>query len=78
MTIFSFQREKGQGLSPEKRSHNNTVYILGHSISFWLVWAETKSAMNAALPKWLVNQYKPVEQSRKQALRADWPNTYCA
>ena len=71
MTFLFFPKGKGQGLFSQKRSYNNTVYILGHSILSWLVWAETKMTMNAALPKWPVNQYKPVEQSKQQALRGD-------
>jgi hypothetical protein len=32
--------------------------------------------VHVALPKWLMNQFKPVQQSRQQALRAYCPNIY--
>ena len=32
--------------------------------------------MHVAMPKWPINQFKLVQQSRKQALRASCPNTY--
>ena len=61
-----------------------TVYILEqqdfnyylplvHSIPSWLVWAEIECAMYFALPKWPINQLKPVQLDRQQMLRA-----YCS
>ena len=32
--------------------------------------------MHASLAKWLINQFKPVQQRRQQALRAYCPNIY--
>ena len=34
----------------------------------WLVWPEIKCMVHVALPKRLINQFKPVQQSRQQAL----------
>ena len=33
--------------------------------------------MHVALPKWPINQFKPIQQSRQKALRAYCPNIYC-
>ena len=41
-----------------------------------LVWAEIQCTMHVALLKRLINQFKPVQQSRKQALKAYCPNIY--
>ena len=47
-----------------------------HSIPTWLDWAEIECAVYVPLPKWSINQFKPVQQSRQQALRAYCPNIY--
>ena len=39
-------------------------------------WASGARGAIFALPKWPINQFKPVQQSRKQLLRAYCPNIY--
>ena len=67
----------------------HSIHILGqkalryssslvHLIPSWLVWAEIECTMHLALLKRPINQFKPVLQSRQQALRAYCPNIYCA
>ena len=41
-----------------------------------LVSAEFKCTVHVVLPKWPINQFKPVQQSRQQVLRAYCPNIY--
>ena len=43
-------------------------------IPSWLVWAEIECTVHVALPKWPMNQFIPVHQSRQQVLRAYCPN----
>ena len=43
---------------------------LVHLIPTWVVWAEISVAVLVALPKWSINQFKLVQLSKKQALRA--------
>ena len=45
-------------------------------ISSWLVWAEIECTVHVSLPKQPINQFKPVQQSRYQVLRAYCPYTY--
>ena len=47
-----------------------------HLILSWLVWAEIECAVNFDLPKWPINQFKPVQQSRQLVLRAYCRNVY--
>ena len=42
----------------------------------WLVWAEIKCRVHAALPKRPINPFKSVQQSWYQGLRAYCPNVY--
>ena len=44
-----------------------------HTISCWLVWTEIVLWPNSPMP---INQFKPVQQSRQQTLRAYSPNIY--
>ena len=55
---------------------SKTLYsiTLVHLIPSWLVCSETECTVHVALPKWPMNQFKPVQQSIQQALRADCPN----
>ena len=39
-------------------------------------WAEIKCMVHVALPKQTINQFQPVQQSGKQALRAYCPDIY--
>ena len=48
-------------------------YVVVHSFPSWLVWAEVKFMVHVALPKQPINPFKPVQQNRKQALRAYCP-----
>ena len=61
---------------------SKTLYSLTlvHLIPSWLVCSETECTVHVALPKWPMNQFKPVQQSIQQALRADCPNIhiYCS
>ena len=45
-------------------------------ITYWLVWIDIKCAVHIALPRWPINQFKPVQQSRHQALKAYCPKIY--
>ena len=45
-------------------------------MSFGLVWAEFECTLHVPLCKQPINQLKPVEQSRKQALGGYCPNIY--
>ena len=47
-----------------------------HSIIFLLVYTEIKHTVHVALSKLPINQFKPVQQSRQQALSAYCPNIY--
>ena len=57
---------------------NGVSYYLAlvHLISSWLVWTEIEFTVHVALPKLPISQFKPVQQSRQQALRAYCPNIY--
>ena len=47
----------------------------------WLVLVEIKCTVHVVLPKRPINQFKPVQQNKRQALRANCPNIqsiYCA
>ena len=50
--------------------------VLVDSIPSWLVVAEIECTDRFGLPKWPRNQFKPVHQSRQQALRGCPPNIY--
>ena len=59
------------------------VYISGQYslalvclIPSWLVWAKVHCTLHAALSKWPINQFKQVQQSSKQVLRAYLPDNY--
>ena len=45
-------------------------------IPSWLVWAEIECSLHVVLPKQAMNQFKPVQQSRHQTLRAYCHNIY--
>ena len=45
-------------------------------IPSWLLLAEINSTVHVALPKPPINQFKPVQQSRQQTLRAYCPNIF--
>ena len=47
-----------------------------HLILSWLVWADIECAVHVALPKWPINNFKLVKQSRQQVPRAYCPNLY--
>ena len=49
---------------------------LVHSIPSQLVWAEIECLVNYPLPKQPLHWFKPVQQRKKQALRAYCPNVY--
>ena len=49
---------------------------LVHLIPSWLVCAEIELTRHIALPKQPINQYKPVQESCQQVLRAYCPNIY--
>ena len=42
----------------------------------WLIWEEIECTGYVALPKQPINQFRLVQQSRKQALRAYCPDIY--
>ena len=48
---------------------------IGAFNSFLINWSGQKSSvqLHVALPKWLINQFKPVQRNRKHKLRA-----YCS
>ena len=48
-----------------------------HSIPSWQFLTEIKCTWHVALSKWAIDQFKPVQQSRQQALKAYCPNIYC-
>ena len=52
------------------------ILALVHLIPSWLVWAEIECTVHVSLPKQPINQFKPVQQSRYQVLRAYCPYTY--
>ena len=45
-------------------------------VPLWLVWTSIECTVHVALPKWPINQFKPVQQSRQQALKAYCLNIY--
>ena len=49
---------------------------LSHSIPSWLVRAEIVYTIHVVLHKQFLNQFKPVQQSRQQALKAYCTNIY--
>ena len=42
-------------------------------LTLWLVWVKIESTY-VSLPKWTINWFQPVKQSRQQVLRAYCPN----
>ena len=69
-------------------SPRDTVYVLGQlTLSYFLAlvslipslmfWTEIESTVHVDLPKRPINQFKPVHQSRQQALKTYCPNIYC-
>ena len=53
-----------------------TISLVLDSIPSSLVVAKIECTVGVALPKWARNQFKPVQQSRQQALRGYRPNIY--
>ena len=53
---------------------SSLLYI--HLIPSWLGREEIKSTVHVALQRQPINQFKPSQQSIKQALRAFFPNIY--
>ena len=47
------------------------------SITSWLIWAQIECMMHVTCLKRPINQFKPVQQSNQQVLRAYCPNIYC-
>ena len=56
--------------------NNLNVLVFVHLIPSWLVCAEIKCMVHITLPKKPIIQFKPVQQSRRQDLRAYCPNVY--
>ena len=50
---------------------------LEHLIPSWLVLAKIDCAVPGALPNLPINQFKPIQQNRHQALRSYCPNMNC-
>ena len=49
---------------------------LVHLIPTCFVWAEIECMVHVAPPKWPIKQFKPVQQSRQQALKVYCPKIY--
>ena len=79
---------KERGKEKERYMPYHSIYIrtvssellfscaLLHSIPSWLVLAEIKCTVNFGLPKHPINQFKAVQQSRLQEVRAYCSNIY--
>ena len=52
----------------------SSLSALIHLIPSCLVCSEIESTMHVALPKQPINQFKPVDKSKQQALRPNCPN----
>ena len=68
-------RGKNSWIKLVKTSDEFVIYF-AHLIPSWLVWSKIKLIVHVALPKRRIKQFKPVQQSRQQALWAYCPNIY--
>ena len=76
MAIFFSLSGTGMYIRTVKLDSFSHSLALVHWIPFCLVWVENKSLVHVALPKQTINQFKPIQESIQQALRAYSPNVY--